>query len=76
MADDRHREGNGDILLGRELSRSLWSIRLHVPKVFVIVHRYDGIVVKEVTDHDTQTVRICCHSWNADPEYQDFFYLE
>jgi hypothetical protein len=62
----------GDILLGRELRKDLWLFRLHIPKVFVIVHRTDGICCKEVIAHDVENGIITCHSWNPDPEYQDF----
>lgn len=62
----------GDILLGRELRKDLWQFRLHVPKVFIIVHRTDGICCKEVVDHNVETGILTCHSWNPDPEYKDF----
>jgi len=62
----------GDILLGRELIQEHWTARLHIPKVFIIVHKVHGICVKEITEHDVETGRIVCHSWNPDPEYQDF----
>lgn len=62
----------GDILLGRELRKDLWQFRLHIPKVFVIVHRSDGIICKEIIAHDVESGIIVCHSWNPDPEYQDF----
>ena len=62
----------GDILLGRELRKDLWQFRLHVPKVFVIIHRTDGIICKEIVAHDVEKGIITCHSWNPDPEYQDF----
>ncbi len=62
----------GDILLGRELRKDLWQFKLHVPKVFIIVHRTDGICCKEIVDHNVETGIITCHSWNPDPEYKDF----
>jgi len=62
----------GDILLGRELKKDLWRFRLHIPKVFVIVHKTDGIICKEIIAHDVENGIITCHSWNPDPEYQDF----
>lgn len=62
----------GDILLGRELQRHHWGSKLHVPKVFIIVHRTEGITVKEIISHDVETGRIVCHSWNEDPEYENF----
>lgn len=46
--------------VARDTGVSLWSSRLHVPKVFVIVHRYDGIVVKEVTDRANMLPLVEC----------------
>lgn len=63
---------DGDILLGRELNKMHWQNRLHVPKVFIIVHKTDGIICKEILKHDVKTGIILCHSWNQDPDYEDF----
>lgn len=62
----------GDIILGRELQREHWTPKLHIPKVFVVVHRTEGISVKQITKQDLETGVITCHSWNPDLEYQDF----
>jgi len=62
----------GDILLGRELPKDYWRTRLHIPKVFIIVHKTEGITCKEIIDHNVETGDITCHSWNKDPEYADF----
>lgn len=62
----------GDILLGRELQMHYWKSRFHIPKVFIVVHRTEGITVKEIIEHEVETGLIKCHSWNKDPEYQDF----
>jgi len=62
----------GDILLGYELQKIHWTSKLHIPKVFIIVHRTEGITVKEVVEHDIEKGRIKCHCWNREPEYEDF----
>lgn len=62
----------GDIILGRELQKHHWQNKLHVPKVFIIVHKTDGIICKEVLKHDVKSGIILCHSWNPDPDYEDF----
>lgn len=62
----------GDIILGRELQKHHWQHRLHVPKVFIIVHKTDGIICKEIIKHDVSNGEIICHSWNPDPDYEDF----
>ena len=61
---------HGDVVLGRELYRHYWTSKLHVPMVFIIVHKQDGIVIKEVVDHNLETGIITCHSFN--PENEDF----
>lgn len=62
----------GDLVLGRELQKEYWTSRLHIPKVFIIVHKEEGVVIKEIVEHDVETGRILCHSWNPLPEYEDF----
>ena len=61
---------SGDIVLGKELQKHYWTCRLHVPKIFVIVHRTEGITIKEVTDHDVVSGKIICHPFND--EHNDF----
>lgn len=61
---------HGDVVLGRELYQHYWTSKLHVPKVFVIIHKTDGICIKEVVDHDVQTGVITCHSFNSN--HDDF----
>ena len=63
---------DGDIVLGRELRRDLWKSKLHIPRVFVVVHQTEGIVCKDVIRHDVENCIITCHSWNDSPEYEDF----
>lgn len=46
---------------------------MHIKKwYFVIVHKTDGILVKEIIDHNPDTGEITCHSLNPSPEYEDF----
>lgn len=64
---------NADVLLGRELHRDHWLSKLHVPRVFIIVHKEDGILCKEVIDHNPETGDIRCHSLNPNKTlYPDF----
>jgi len=62
----------GDIVLCRELETEHWKSRLHLPRVFIIVHKTEGITCKEIIRHDVESGAITCHSWNTDPEYADF----
>lgn len=60
----------GDVLLGREIQKIHWRHKLHINKWdFIIVHRTDGILVKRITEHNTETGEIKLHSLN--PEYED-----
>lgn len=61
---------NGDIVLGKELQKHYWTSKLHVPKVFVIVHRTEGITIKEITHHSVESGLIICHPYNS--EHEDF----
>ena len=63
---------NGDVILCRELIHDYWKTKLYIPKVFVIVHKHEGITIKEVIKHDVEKGIITCHSWNNMPEYEDF----
>ncbi len=63
------------IVTGRRLDRSHWRNKLHLNKFsrFIIVALDHGIVVKEITDHNTETGVITCHSLNSDKkQYPDF----
>lgn len=63
---------DGDIVLCRELAMDYWREGLHTPKVFIIIHKTEGITCKEVTHHNRENGDIICHSWNSDSEYADF----
>lgn len=64
----------GDIVICREVQRSLWQYKLHFKEYdFVIAHGTKGIMLKEITDHDTETGEITCHSLNnEDGKHKDF----
>ncbi len=73
--DDNSRQAicSGDVVLGRELYKDYWLCKLHIPKVFLIVHKEDGILLKEIIDHDVESGIITCHSYNPDKDrYPDF----
>ena len=53
-----------------ELQVHHWQNRLHLGKVFVIIHRERGCMIKQIIGHDTTTGVITCHSYNE--EFQDF----
>lgn len=63
--DGRNAIQEGDIIIVRELQQHHWRNRLHVPEIFVIVLKHDGILVKEVTGHDVEKGMITCHSFNT-----------
>lgn len=71
--DDGSRKAifDGDNLLCREVKRDLWQYKLHYNDwYFVIVDKKDGIVVKQIIDHDVEKGIITCHSLN--PLFQDY----
>ena len=56
----------GDKLLVKELDKIHWKNKLHIKKsLFVICTKEDGVVCKEIIDHNTNTGIIICHSWNS-----------
>lgn len=70
----KHSIENRSIATGRRLDRSHWKNKFHLKKFsrFIIVS-LDGILIKEITDHDTKTGIITCHSLNLDKkQYPDF----
>lgn len=61
----------GDIVICREVQRHLWNSKLHFKDWdFVIAHSTQGIMLKEVIDHNVETGDIICHSIN--PRHEDF----
>jgi hypothetical protein len=60
-----------DKILCREVKRELWNHKLHFRDwFFVIVHRTEGVTVKQITDHNVETGDITCHPLN--PLFDDF----
>ncbi|HEY1025308.1 MAG TPA: helix-turn-helix transcriptional regulator [Sphingobacteriaceae bacterium] len=65
----------GQKIIGRHLRREQWQYKLHIHsnEAWIIVHRTEGIVVKEIIAHDIDTGMITLHSWNPDKEeYPDY----
>lgn len=55
---------DGDKVLAREVRRDLWLPKLHINDwYFVIVHRTNGISIKQITAQDDKD-NITCHSLN------------
>ena len=69
--DARRSFRSGDIVLGREIGRQHWRDKLHINKwSFVIVHKFDGILIKDIIRHDVSMGIITLHSLN--PYYDDY----
>ncbi len=63
----------GDIVLCREISRDYWKTKLHIKQwnAFVIVHQSEGILIKQIIDHDCTSD----HGIRANPDSQFFHFL-
>lgn len=60
-----------DKVLGKELQRHHWANKIHLNSYpFIIVHRTDGIVCKDIVAHDVEKGIITVHSRN--PIYEDY----
>ena len=71
--DDGSRKAifEGDKVLCREVKRDLWQYKLHYNDwYFAIVDKKDGIVIKQIIDHDVEKGIITCHSLN--PLFEDY----
>lgn len=56
----------GDTLICRQIKPDLWHNKLHIQKwYFVIVHKEEGIIVKQIVDHNPETGDITIHSLNS-----------
>lgn len=57
--------------VARELPRHHWKYKLHIHKTdtWIIVHRTDGILIKNIIAHDVENAKITVHSLN--PKYPD-----
>lgn len=61
----------GDIVICREIQRHLWNYKLHFKDWdFVIAHYTQGIMLKEIVEHNVETGDIVCRSLN--PKHEDF----
>ncbi|MDB0602310.1 S24 family peptidase [Tenacibaculum maritimum] len=61
----------GDVLLCRNVRQDYWKSKLHINKWdFVIVHKERGILIKRITEHNTETHELTLHSLN---DYYDDF---
>ena len=64
---------DGDKILVKELDNNCCHSKLKTgDSFFVIIHRTDGIVVKQIVEHRVEEGFIRCHSINPSPEYPDF----
>jgi hypothetical protein len=74
MDDDTRKSlGNGDIVLGRELSSEHWKDKLHTneyPNWIIVLD--NTILCKQIVGQDLERGIITCHSLNPSPEYSDF----
>lgn len=62
---------SGDMIMAREVRQEYWHSKLHYKNwYFIIVHRTEGILVKQIIDHDVENGIITCHSLN--PLYENF----
>lgn len=61
----------GRVAIGRDLPRHQWSYKLHTHNYdnWVIVHKTEGILIKQIANHDVDNGIITIHSLN--PEYED-----
>lgn len=54
-----------DVVLAREVRKELWRYKLHINDwVFVIVHKTEGILIKQIVEHERKDGIITCHSTN------------
>ena len=62
---------DGDKILCREVKPDLWRNKLHYRDwYFVIAMRDNGVLIKQIVNHDVDTGNIVCHSLN--PLFDDF----
>lgn len=62
---------DGDKILCREVRQDLWLSKLHINSwFFVIVMKNDGILIKQIIDHNVEQGIITCHSLN--PLFNNF----
>lgn len=62
---------DGDRLLLKELDKSAWKDKLHFRQNLFVIMSNEGIVCKQIVDHNTETHDLTCHSWNNHyPDYK------
>jgi transcriptional regulator with XRE-family HTH domain len=61
---------DGSIVVGRELPKHKWRYKLHTHTydAWVIVHKTEGILIKQIIEHDVEKGYITIHSLNPDKE--------
>lgn len=62
---------DGDLVLACEIDPYFWTSKLNFKdhNTFIVVHHTEGIVIKEIVDHDVPNGIITLHSYN--PFYRD-----
>lgn len=61
---------DGSIALGRELGRQHWKSKFRIDRYrFIVVHRTEGILIKQIIKHDVEKGILTLHSYN--PMYED-----
>ncbi|MDO4695343.1 S24 family peptidase [Porphyromonas sp.] len=62
---------DGDVVLARMIPQLYWQYKLHKNawRYFIFVTRTEGIIIKSVTEHDTEKGILKLHSLN--PDYAD-----
>lgn len=61
---------DGDEVLGKELQKHHWRSKLNNEYPWIIVHKNEGIICKDIIRHDVDSAVITCHSRN--PLFEDF----
>ncbi|MGD1846668.1 MAG: helix-turn-helix transcriptional regulator [Salibacteraceae bacterium] len=59
-----------DIIRAKYLPEIYWEKRLHVGQLFVILHKTDGVVFKQLVDHNPNSGDLTLHSFND--YYEDY----
>jgi phage repressor protein C with HTH and peptisase S24 domain len=61
---------DGVKVVGRELARHQWAYKLHTHSydAWIIVHKTEGILIKQIINHDVEKGIITIHSLNPDKD--------
>lgn len=65
---------DGDTIFCREVRRDLWHYKLHYKQWFFVINHIEGLLVKQIVNHDIGNGTITCHSLN--PVYGPDFVLK